>query len=343
MVGRPKVVLAVSQSVGGVPSKCEPDKDFLQMARKMDAVLIGTDGLPAGPLITRLSKATALDFNLAARTLHDHPDADVYVSFSERVGIPLGIALAQRRRRPSHILIAHKLDTIPKRLMNVVGRWTAGVDKIIVLCNSQREIAERVFRVPCRFIKGCVVDESFFCPDASVAEEDYVLSVGSESRDYETLMRAAQRLPFRFKILSSSPWCRRKNQTRASVCSNIEFLSRVSYVEMRDLYRRARLVVVPLKNVTYAAGLNGVEEAITVNKPVIVSASRGIIDYVDHLRNAYLVPCGDADAMANAVQEVHRDESLRRRLRSGTECDVSDWASLGRYVSALENEVRDVC
>jgi glycosyltransferase involved in cell wall biosynthesis len=342
MGDRPKIILAVSQSVSTPPDGSEPDRDFRQLARALQAPLVGNREPAAGRFLGRIQRAMGLDLAQAAHVLRTYPEAEAYVSFSERVGIPLGMALARRRRRPAHLLIAHRLDTLPKRLLNRFAGWTAGVDRMIVLCSSQRVVAVDEFRAPCRFVKGCVVDESFFVPDLGVAEADYVLSIGSESRDYETLLQAAARLPYEFRILASSPWARRRARLGGSSHPNVEFLAPVSYGALRDLYRRARLVVLPLKDVTYAAGLNGVEEAFAVNKPLVVSASRRIGDYVQHLSNAYVVPPGDDGALATAIDSVYRDAGLRTRLTAGASRARGEFATLGAYVNELEAETRAV-
>lgn len=333
-----KIVLAVSQGVAIPSGEAQPDRDFLALARALGATVVGNREPAAGPLLAPVERATGLDLRQAAFLLRHHADAAVFVSFSERIGIPLGIALARQRRRPRHLLIAHRLDTGAKRLLRHLGRWTAGVDRILTLCGAQDSIARERYRASCRLVRACVVDDAYFRPAEGVAEEDYVLSVGSESRDYATLLAAAAELPYRFRILASSPWTRRAARVRAA--ANVELLAPVSDAALRELYARARLVVAPLLDVPYAAGLNGVEEALAMGRPLVVSASRGIADYVRHGKNALVVPPGDAGALAAAIEAVHTGTELRARLRAGAERARTEFVSLGTYVKVLEDEVR---
>ena len=53
--------------------------------------------------------------------------------------------------------------------------------------------------------------------------------------------------------------------------------SHIPFTELRALYDAARLVVVPLRPVDYAAGVNGLLEAMAMAKPVILTQTSGIL------------------------------------------------------------------
>lgn len=291
------------------------------------------------PLLRRFEKATALDLSQAMQVLKRYPDADVYVSFSERVGIPLGMMLAGRRRRPAHIVIAHRLNTGPKRWITKFTRWQKGVDRLVTLCSAQHAHAVRLVGDRAVMVRAGVTDNRYYF--ATGEEEDYVLSVGNESRDYDVLVAAASSASLPVKVVSSSPWCRRKVSARKSA-GCIEFLPRVGYSVLRELYQKARLIAVPLRDVDYAAGHNAVCEAFCVNKPLIVSSSRGIMDYVSHLTNSYVVPVRNTDAMTAALTSVYTDSSIRETLIRGAEAAVTEYAGLDVYAVRLESLISGV-
>jgi len=334
----PKVVLAVSEDRTESHGHGRPARDFDRLSELLDGVVIGNVGhSPLYPLSRRFEKATALDIGQAVHVARTFPDADAYVSFSERVGIPLALLLRHRKNRPAHIMIAHRLNSRAKRLIDGIGRWRCGVDRVITLCTAQRQYAERIVPGASVFIRQGI-DERYFHP-SEVEEEDYVLSVGSESRDYETLVCAILEAGLKLKILSSSPWCRKRRDMPKALPDRVELLDRMDYGALRDLYQRARVVVVPLCDVDYAAGLNGVLEGFCVNKPIIVSNSRGIADYVSHLRNACVVPVSDVDAMAAALGTVYSDALLREELKRGAKESVLEYANLDSYVGQLKLEI----
>ena len=332
MSNLPKVVLAISQDLPSPQAVGGPDTDFAMLARAMQAELIGRLGHTRSALMKRFEDFSALDISQALVAMRSFPDADVYVSFSERVGIPLGAMLARRRRRPAHVMIAHRLNTRAKAAASRLTRWPKGVDKIITVCSTQDQFAEAYTPGRCRFL-FLGLDRDFFRPASDTVEEDYALSVGNESRDYKTLVAAAQIGGFKVKIRASSPWSRSASAGKESVSSGlVEFLPRLDPPQLIDLYRRASAVVVPLLNVDYAAGLNGVLEGLCMHKPVIVTDSRGIVDYVRHKSSAYLVPAGDPEAMAEAMGIINQNAALNRLLRVGAGRFVEENANLDSYV-----------
>lgn len=332
------IVLAISQSPNSVEGDA-PVTDYQRLAEALNAEIVGNVGHGKWlPFLHNLQKSTALDIGQAVYILRKYPNAQAYVSFSERIGIPLGMLLGGKRDRPAHVMIAHRLDTQAKRWLNKLGKWSAGVDKIITLCAAQLKYAERFMPHASVFIKASVTDELFYYPSNS-APEDYMLSVGNENRDYETLLKAVQGTNLNVKILSSSPWCRKKMSALFTCSDRVEFLPRVSYTALRELYQKAKMIVVPLNDVEYAAGQNGILEALCVNKPLVVSASRGIMDYVRHMQSAYVVPPHDADALAQALMTVYSDTALQRELISGARKTIEEYASLRVYTSRLESEI----
>lgn len=334
------VVLAVSQDPGAFPGHDVPDTDFRRLAELTGGEVVGNTGFhPRMPLLKRFEKATALDLSQAMHILRHCAGSDVFVSFSERIGIPLGMMLAGRRRRPAHIVIAHRLNTGPKRWIARLTRWQRGVDRLVTLCSAQHAHALRLVGDRAVTVRAGVTDNRYYFPTGE--EEDYVLSVGNESRDYGVLFAAASNASLPVKVLSSSPWCRR-NMNAEKTRDNIEFLPRVGYSVLRELYQKARLVAVPLHDVDYAAGHNAVCEAFCVNKPLIVSSSRGIMDYVSHLTNSYVVPVCNTDAMTAALTSVYADSSIRETLIRGAEAAVKEYAGLDVYAVRLESLILGV-
>lgn len=334
------VVLAISQSKTSNTSACDtPSRDFERLAEVMEAVLVDNTCHINIPFIKRVEKSTALDFSQAISIIRAYPNAGSYVSFSERVGIPLGMLLQMKKRRPAHVMIAHRLNTKAKKLFDSIGRWHLGVDRIITLCSTQLGYAELFLPGRSIFIRAGSTDEQFYRPSDKTEEEDYILAVGSENRDYETLLAAVSGTGVKTKVVSSSPWCRKNAMINTLSSDDVEFLPRISYTALRELYHKAKMVVVPLHDVEYAAGLNGLLEAFCAHKAVVVSASRGLSDYVSHLHNSYSVPVGDTNAMACAIAALYSDASLRETLASGAKETVDNYANLQTFTAALQSEI----
>jgi glycosyltransferase involved in cell wall biosynthesis len=130
----------------------------------------------------------------------------------------------------------------------------------------------------------------------------------------------------------------RENGLESSVTFRAQFLSPQ---EVASLYRTACVVVYPYREITTSGALmTGVANA----KAIITTDLRLFRDTLRHGHNALLVPYGDADAFASALQKLIADPCLRRQL--GTHLaelnSTSSWTGIGAstracYASLLEH------
>ncbi len=83
---------------------------------------------------------------------------------------------------------------------------------------------------------------------------------------------------------------------------------------IRSLLRRCCALVQP----SFAEGLPVVMmEALAMSRPVIATCIAGIPELIEHRRNGWLVPAGNADALAHAMREaLHADAAELNRMGS---------------------------
>src|SRR5439155_23048132 len=87
-------------------------------------------------------------------------------------------------------------------------------------------------------------------------------------------------------IGAASHWSKRANTAAdASAPANVT-VDRFDYLALRQLYARSALVVVPLDDVDFQAGVTTILEAMAMAKPVIVTHSAGQTDVVEDRRTA---------------------------------------------------------
>jgi glycosyltransferase involved in cell wall biosynthesis len=160
-------------------------------------------------------------------------------------------------------------------------------------------------RIDCRFF-----DPELATPPTPVSGKgDYILAVGSDiGRDYPLLIQAARQLGLPLVLHT-------RRDLPLDLPANVQVQRDwISFEALRDLYAGAAVVVVPLKDTLHASGVNGLLEALAMGRPTVVSASRGIADYVDDGANACVVPVGDATALVHAIGALWEDRALAERL-----------------------------
>jgi len=295
-------------------------------------------------LVADLEARTASDLRQAVLAARRSRSVSVYVSLSERVGLPLALL----RRRTPHVLVAHHLTSAKKRALHARTGWLRRFQKIVVVAEEQASYlrdeagisADRVVFLPHH------VDTDFWRPRTSIANAfPYVLSIGRERRDYATLLQAAEMLaPLPFEIVASSLWSRQGGATDIDILPpNVTRRGGLSYEELRALYATAAAVVVSLEAGTpYAAGATALLEGMAMGKPVAVTDTPGLRGYVVDGETARIVPSADPAALAAAIRTILADSPVAARLGAQARQAAESRFSLEAYVAALAAIVRSV-
>jgi glycosyltransferase involved in cell wall biosynthesis len=150
-----------------------------------------------------------------------------------------------------------------------------------------------------------------------------VLSVGNDrSRDSETLYAA-------LAIVHEA-----RPDVRLVVQSNDDtvappFIDRVGqfadHAELRENYAAAAVVVIATHDNMYTSGSTVALEVQAVGRPVVITDTPGMDDYVEHGTSGYRAPLGDAASLARHTLELLNDPSSAalmgregsRRVRTG--------------------------
>jgi glycosyltransferase involved in cell wall biosynthesis len=287
-----------------------PRPEFLELEETHGVDLLDWSRLTPRP--RRRSIGTSLTHVRAA--LGRVRDYDVVLSDGEHVGIPLALALAQLRIDVRHVVIGHHLDTEAKRRVFRTLRPGRGIDAILVHSRNQLPLLHRTLSVPASSLHVVPygVDTSFWAPVGAPEEDDLVVSVGREHRDYETLL-AALPSTSRLIIADGSPFSPNANRRDPEQWPAHVVRRAFDPVALRDLYDRAAVVVVPVIETTFPAGITTLVEAMSMGKAVIVTGTSGLAGVVSH-DAAVVVPPGDHIALTRALRELLADPQRRRAL-----------------------------
>ena len=160
------------------------------------------------------------------------------------------------------------------------------------------------------------VDEVFFKRTES-ERTGSILTVGNDRhRDHDTLVRAMAALGDENAELTVISRLQPPSHPR------VNHIPHVPHTRLRDHYRKAEIVAVAVRPNLHVSGITATLEAMASGRPVVVSDTPGMRDYVDDGVTGLLVPPGDATAMSAAVQSLLRNpqratemaEASRRQL-----------------------------
>lgn len=316
-----------------------PRPEYLLLEADHGVELLDWSRLP-GPSRSRSGWRSAVHVAAALRTLEAH---EVVFSDGEHVGIPLALALRALGITMPHLVIGHHLTTRPKASLMRNLRAHQGMTRILVHSSRQRELAHRELGIPAAKLDYVpyYADTEFWCPTGA-AEERLVVAAGREHRDYATLAAACGGLQASVFVAAGSVHSpAASNRIPIEWPSNFEH-GFAGYRELRDLYARASVVVVPLVETDFQAGVTTVLEAMAMGKAVIVTATKGRSGVVHDGLTGITVSPGDAAELGDAVRYLLENPAERRRLGWSAREAIVDGYSVEAYAGRLAGHLADL-
>ncbi|TQJ33601.1 glycosyltransferase family 4 protein [Arthrobacter sp. SLBN-122] len=147
------------------------------------------------------------------------------------------------------------------------------------------------------------IDEEFFSP-YEYPEKPLVLSVGRDrDRDSATLFEALE------EVNRVRPDVKLAVQTTASaaVPRGVTLLPMMPHTALRKHYRAASVVAVATRPNVHVSGMTVALEAMATSRPVVISATEGMPDYVEDGISGLLVEPQNAGSMASGILGLLRD------------------------------------
>lgn len=292
-----------------------PQQDYLVLRDALGADVLDYADLEAShhPLV-RLARLIGMDAQLAALAFLRRRRYDVMFSLTDSISLPLAALFAFRRRRPRHIVTAHSIGCGRRgQLLRFVHRW---IDRIIVYSPHMRDRCVAVRGVPASkvVLVPFNTDEEFYRPIPDGVRRRQICCVGRERRDFRTLIAAAGELDVDVRLTAFSPFSKDVDETRELSLPQNFRAERCSYRELRRLYAESQVLVLPLHENEYAAGVTALYEAMAMECPAIVSGTTGLQGLVEDGVDGIVVPPGDPAALRDAIQTLLTDPDRARQL-----------------------------
>jgi glycosyltransferase involved in cell wall biosynthesis len=330
---------AADEELAGLrPVTTGPRREFLEIAKAVDGDGISYAagcrqfGRPFAKLFASKPKLGSVAYAALAASRYDR----LYTE-GEGIGLPLAVALRARGWKGKIVSVFHNMSSRTKqRLLRIAGHDMFAA--IIVVAGQQKDILLRECGLPADKVHSIFnwVDDKFFTPASAKPPENHVfMACGAENRDYGTLVEAARRVDVQFEVYGHG-WMTDNVRVENVELNNLTWRPKVPYEGLRDAYAACTGVVVPLNDTCYGAGVTGIVEAMACGKPVIVSASHGIKNYLAAIDPEYVVPVGDAAALAGAITLLAGDEARRRKVGQQNRRLAETMASMDGYVSLVK-------
>ena len=318
-----------------------PRADYLEMAPRFDADLL--DHVEArrgagrfGRLVERLAGANAL---LAWTCFRRRSAYRVVFTDGEPIGMPYAALTRFTKRRPRHVMIGHRLSAPKKVWLHRALRLQRRIDVVVVYASTQRDAALRLgYRLDQVVLSTFMVDTEFWSPakvQRTPRDRPLICAVGQELRDYPTMVDAVRGLDLDVAIAAVSPWSKRTDTSVGlEVPANVTARG-YDLFELRQLYADSDLVVVPLQETDFQAGITTILEAMSMERAIICSRTTGQQDTINNGITGRYVPVADAKALRAAIEELLGDPAEAVRLAVAARRWVSERADIARYADSL--------
>lgn len=286
---RQRIVLTVNSRVaesglhdGGHPG-IQRRTDFGELATALGASVVDWDAVDQTWLGRELRRKFGFGPVAALAVFWARRHYDVIWCFTEIEGLVLALLFKVFRVRKELFFIAvEPLSANSLTFLFKLKVWTHFTKILPTNTYQSAELirlglpADKVTILPYQ------VDCQFFANTAASRpglEKPLVVAVGLESRDYITLIKAVTGLAVEVFVAAASLWSGDSAQFPVTVPPNVT-VGKCSYWELRELYSRATLAVVPLRDSPYQHGITAIQEAMAMGLPVVVTRTRGQSDVV---------------------------------------------------------------
>ncbi|HUY62289.1 MAG TPA: glycosyltransferase family 4 protein [Candidatus Paceibacterota bacterium] len=183
------------------------------------------------------------------------------------------------------------------------------------------------------------IDADFFTTIDATRKEEFIMSVGRDlGRDYATLLETAERSNHPFLIIAAH-----KNLPEGtSLPPNVSVRYNLPLAEVRDLYARARLVVIASKDADVpegsdCSGQTAILDALAAGKSVIATRRPWMADYFTFGEELVAVEPYDATALATEIERLWNAPQERSRLAQAGRAKVRETYTTRALARALEH------
>jgi len=140
-------------------------------------------------------------------------------------------------------------------------------------------------------------------------------------------------------IAAGSPWSKRNDSTADQDIPDNVTVRRFTQYELRQLYAMSQFLAMPLYDVEFQAGVTALLEAMSMEKAVICSLTKGQTDVVVANESGLYVTPGNVPELRQAIEKLLQDHHLSTKMGQAGRQIIDDYMSLTHYKTRLKSYV----
>ena len=327
-----------------IAERKEPRLDVFEIAERLQAELIDFKQVDAShdPAVKAIARSLGKSAAVAYLGFRERKKFDAFFTTGEDIGLPLGALLKASRAKCSHTMIAHTLLPAKKQAFFKYARVGSTIDRMLVYSTSEERLAVDGLDMPASKVRRIYyhADQEFFKPDGRRLDGGLVCAAGQLLRDYDCFVDALRGTPVRAQIAAGSPWIDNTLRPRSELPPNVTW-GKLNRYDLRELYARSALAVVPILQNHYQTGIATILEMMAMGKCVIATKTHGQTDtIVDGVTGVY-VPPSDPTALRQTIERLLAQPEEAARIGEAARNFVETRAGLDLFVTRVADEIRD--
>lgn len=209
-------------------------------------------------------------------------------------------------RRKPHLLIDCLWYRSRRPLRMRLDSWilkfaSRSVTRFIVWASHEVDDYAEAFGIPREKLRYIPFFYTLHQYTFDVRNDGYVFAGGNYDRDYETVVRSAERLPdLSFLIATTRP----EQLEGVTIPANVT-VTGLTHAEFRQAMAAARLIIVPLQaGLLHSGGQQTCLNAMFMGKPTIAVGERWAQDFITNRHNGFIVDYQDPAALADTIMWI---------------------------------------
>ena len=243
-------------------------------------------------------------------------DKDIIVSTTNGIGLTLAFAKKLGILKSNLIFIA--MGLIPKNSIFIkilIYKYILSKANIIVISLEEKKFLSKI--MPNKNIQYIPfgVDNKFWKPKIIKTKEEYIFAIGNDkSRDWDTLIDSWDDSLPNLKIVTSK--LLKNNKSNIQIIRGNWRENLLTDEEILSLYNGSKFVIIPLYNTIQPSGQSVCLQAMSCEKPVIMSYISGLWDHskLIHKENIYLVKPENPSLLNRSIKELISDNILCEKI-----------------------------
>jgi glycosyltransferase involved in cell wall biosynthesis len=253
---------------------------------------------------------------LTARELiRKHAGRSVVVSHGPTLALYSECLARPGARQALHLVFSFNFTDLPTGARrSLLRRYLRRVDRLVVASAIERTLYSEYFELDVDRIDlllwGVQPPVQELTKAARFGDGQYICAIGSQARDYDTLLQAMRRIPNIKLILVATP----DSLPQGIVPSNVRVLTNVPLADAMNVLAHSTFMVLPLRDSTVPCGHVTVVSAMHMGKAILSTDSTGLSDYLIDGSNAEFFSAKNPTQLAEKIERLFSDPLLCQRL-----------------------------